>query len=145
MTLGPLAINIVIGVMFIVNGWQKLIFLQQTHGYFMMIGLPVETAILIGLLEVIGGVLLIVGLLTRVTAILFAIEMIGAFIINSVSNAIVLPNGYEFGLLSIPILLIAISRSFVLTGPGRLSIEWNVLKCELIPNGRKMVSRLGQQ
>lgn len=110
MTLGPLAIRIVVGVIFIVNGWQKLIFLQQTQRYFMMIGLPVETAILIGLLEVIRGVLLIVGLLTRVTVILFAISI-----------------------------------SFVLTGPGRLSIEWNILKCELIPNGRKMAPRLGQQ
>ncbi len=49
--------------------------------------------------------------------------MIGAFIIDSVSNAIVLPKGHIFGLLSIPILLIAISISFVLTGPGGLSIE----------------------
>jgi putative oxidoreductase len=38
-----------------------------------MVGLPPEMAILMGLLEVIGGVLLIVGLLTRVSSILFAI------------------------------------------------------------------------
>ncbi len=74
----------------------------------MMIGLPQEFATLIGLLEVIGGVLLVVGLLTRFVALLFAIEMVGAFIILNISTAIVLPKGYEFGLLSIPILLLAI-------------------------------------
>lgn len=58
---------------------------------FLVIGLPLKMAILIGLLEVIWGFLLIVGLLPGVTAILLAIEMIGAFVIISVSNAIVFP------------------------------------------------------
>ena len=42
-----------------------------------------------GLLEVIGGVLLFVGLLTGVVAVLFAVEMTGAFIILNVSAAVV--------------------------------------------------------
>ena len=42
MTIGPLAIRIVVGVIFIANGWQKMNFLQQTQGYFMMTGLQLE-------------------------------------------------------------------------------------------------------
>lgn len=139
MTFGPLVIRVIAGAIFIINGWQKIIFLQQTRGYFMMIGLPQELAILIGLLEVIGGILLIVGLLTRVVSLLFTMEMISAFIILNISNVIVLPKGYELGLLSIPILIMAISISLAITGPGRISIEWNILKRELFPNGKEMV------
>ena len=42
MTFGPLAIRIVVRVIFIANGWQKMNLLQQTQGYFMMTGLPLE-------------------------------------------------------------------------------------------------------
>ncbi len=142
MTFGPLAIRFTTGVIFIINGWPKIIHLQQTQGYFMMIGLPQELAILIGLFEVIGGILLIIGLLTRIVSLLFVAEMIGAFIIINVSKVVVLPKGYELGLLSIPILMMVISISLVLTGPGRISIEWDVLKRELIPNGKEISSKL---
>ena len=73
--------------------------------------LPPELAIIIGMLEVVGGTLLIVGLLTRIASFLFAIEMIGAFIILNITNKIPLPIGYETDLLSIPIVLMAISIS----------------------------------
>ncbi len=36
----------------------------------------------------------------------------------------------------------AISVSLVLTGPGRISIEWNILKRELIPYGKKIATDL---
>ena len=78
-----------------------------------MIGLPAELALLIGLLEVVGGLFLILGLLTRIVALLFAIEMISAFIIINTSNVVVLPEGYALGLLSISILFMAISISLM--------------------------------
>ena len=139
MTFGPLTIRIVIGSIFLINGWPKLIDIKQTQGFFMMVGLPQELAVIIGLLEVVGGILLIGGILTRIMAFLFAVEMIGAFIILNISHGIPLPKGYESALLSIPILLMAISISLVLTGPGRISIEWDILKRELIPYGKEMV------
>src|ERR687888_751596 len=42
--------------------------------------------------------------------------------------------GYELDLL-----LMTISISLLLTGPGRISIEWNVLKRELFPKGKQAV------
>jgi uncharacterized membrane protein YphA (DoxX/SURF4 family) len=45
---------------------------------------------------------LVIGLLTGFVALLFALEMVGAFIILDISTAIVLPKGYEFRLLSVP-------------------------------------------
>jgi putative oxidoreductase len=98
-------------------------------GFFASVGLPAELAVSIGLLEVIGGIALIVGVLTRITAGLFIIEMIGAILNVKLSKGFV--GGYELDLL-----LIAISVSIILTGPGKVSIEWGVLKRELIPKGK---------
>ncbi|MDQ3084784.1 MAG: DoxX family protein [Thermoproteota archaeon] len=142
MTFGPLIVRVVLGALFITNGCPKLINLEQTQGYFIMMGLPAELALLIGLFEVVGGLFLILGLLTRIVALLFAIEMISAFIIVNISNVIILPEGYELGLLSIPILFMAISTSLMLTGPGRFSIEWNIIKRELVPGGKEVLQGL---
>ena len=67
----PLPIRIMAGIAFIIHGLPKFENLQGTQGFFASVGIPADLALLIGLLEVIGGVLLIVGLLTRITAILF--------------------------------------------------------------------------
>jgi putative oxidoreductase len=142
MTFGPLIIRVVLGPLFIINGWPKLVNLEQTQGFFDMMGLPADLALLIGVLEVVGGLFLILGLLTRIVALLFAIEMISAFIIVNISNVVVLPEGYELGLLSIPILFMAISISLMLTGPGRFSIEWNIIKRELVPAGKSILQAL---
>jgi putative oxidoreductase len=120
MIFGPLMI-MMSGIIFVINGWPKLLDIKQTQDYFIMVGLPQELAVIIGLLEVVGGLLLAAGILIRIVAFLFAIDMIGAFIVLNVSHEIPIPNGYELVLLSIPILFLAISVSLVLivlAGPG---------------------------
>ena len=89
-------------------------------------------AVIIALLELIGGLALLFGVLTRITAILFIIEMIGATLAVKLSKGFV--GGFEFDLL-----IIAVSISLLLTGPGQPSIEWNLLKREIFPKGKEMV------
>jgi putative oxidoreductase len=97
-----------------------------------MVGLPAAMALPVGLLEVIGGIALLVGVLTSISSILFIIEMIGSTITAKLSRGFV--GGYELDLL-----LMAISISLLLTGPGRISIEWNILKRELFTKGKETV------
>jgi putative oxidoreductase len=82
----------------------------------------------IALLEVIGGIFLIVGVLTRITASIFIIEMIGATLIVWLSQGG--PLLKQAAILTSS-LLMAICISLILTGPGRISIEWDVLKREV--------------
>lgn len=90
MTFGPPILRVVLGTLLITNWWPKLIHLSQVRGYFNMSGLNIELALLIGvLLEVIGGLFLILGLMTRIVALLFAIEMISVFMIVNTSNVVV--------------------------------------------------------
>ena len=130
---GPLPIRILAGIAFIIHGLPKLSDIAGTEDFFAnMVGLPAAMALPIGLLEVIGGIALLVGALTRVASILLIIEMIGSTIVAKLSRGFV--GGYELDLL-----LMAISISLLLTGPGRISVEWNVLKRELFPKGKQMV------
>ena len=78
-----------------------------------MVGLPAALALPIGLLEVIGRIVLIVGVLTRIASILFIIEMIGSTITAKLTKGFV--GGCELDLL-----LMAISISLLLTGPGNI-------------------------
>ena len=130
---GPLPLRILAGVAFIIHGLPKLSNIAGTEHFFAnMVGLPASMALPVGLLEVIGGIALLVGILTRIASIMFIIEMIGSTITAKLSKGFV--GGYE-----VDLLLMAISISLLLTGPGRICIEWNVLKREIFPKGKQAV------
>ncbi len=66
------------------------------------------------------------------------IEMIGAAVVAKLSKGFV--GGYELELL-----IMAISISLFITGPGRISIEYDVLKREIFPRGKQMVDHLRER
>jgi putative oxidoreductase len=134
MIFGPFPIRILAGITFLAHGLPKFENVVGTQGFFGSIGLPPELALPIGLLEVIGGIFLIVGVLTRITAALLIIDMIGAIFLVKLPDGFV--GGYE-----LESLLIGISISLLLIGPGRISIEYDVLKRELFPRGKAIVQR----
>ena len=93
-------------------------------------GVPPDLAILIGLLEFIGGLAILLGFLTRIAAGLLAIEMIGSILLMKISNGFI--GGFELDLLYLAIMI-----SLLITGPGFLSIEKNLLKREMFPKSPK--------
>lgn len=135
---GPLPIRILAGIAFIAHGIPKLADPAMTQGFFGNIGLPLELAIPIGLLEVVGGFALLVGVVTRIASILFIIEMIGAPIAAKLSEGFV--GGFELDLW-----LMSVAISLLLTGPGKISVEYDILKREIFPSGKKMVDEIKQQ
>jgi putative oxidoreductase len=74
---GPLPIRILAGITFIAHGLPKFEDIAGTQGFFGSIGLPPELALPIGLLEVIGGIFLIVGVVTRISAALLIFKRVG--------------------------------------------------------------------
>ena len=132
MKYGPLPIRVLTGILFIAHGTPKLVNIPGTQHFFSSLGFPPEMAVIIALLEVIGGFAVLFGVLTRIAAILFIIEMIGATLAVKLSKGFV--GGYDFDLL-----IMAVSISLLLTGPGQPSMEWNLLKREIFPKGKEMV------
>src|SRR5437764_771379 len=80
---GPRAtiiLRVMAGTVFLWEGIMKFVFANQGVGRFTKLGFPAPhfTATADGWFEIIGGILLITGLLTRVIAIPFIIEMLVA-------------------------------------------------------------------
>jgi putative oxidoreductase len=89
---GSLPIRIVAGITFIAHGLPKFENIAGTQGFFGSIGVPPELALPVGLLEVIGGIFLLVGVITKISAALFIIDMIGAIVL------VRLPDGFVDGI-----------------------------------------------
>ena len=65
--IGPLALRLSLGAVFLGTGWGKLHNLQQVTGFFTELGVPfpaVNAAMVSGV-ELVGGTLILLGLLTR--------------------------------------------------------------------------------
>lgn len=80
---GPRAtilIRVMAGTVFLWEGIMKFVFANQGVGRFTKLGFPAPhfTATADGWFEIVGGILIITGLLTRVIAIPFIIEMLVA-------------------------------------------------------------------
>lgn len=75
--------RIFIAVLFIPAGWTKLMAISGTASYFASLGLPMPmvTAILVGLIELLGGLALLVGLQTRIAAVIVALFTIGTILV----------------------------------------------------------------
>jgi len=79
--------RVMVGGVFLSEGILKFVYTNQGVGRFTKLGFPLPelTASFIGGLEIVGGCLLIAGLLTRVAAIPFVVEMVVAILATKVS------------------------------------------------------------
>ncbi|MBX0325265.1 DoxX family protein [Halomicroarcula sp. F13] len=90
-------------------------------GFLASLGVPLPTIAAwgVGLLELVGGILLLAGLAVRIVSVVIAIDMLVATLLFH------LPNGYPAASngieLTLTLTLIAVALS--LSGPGALSIE----------------------
>jgi putative oxidoreductase len=80
--------------------------------------LPAIAAVIVTLVEFVGGLLLITGLATRVAAGLNAIDMIVAILVVHLKNGFSGPTGYEH-----PLTLLGACICLVLAGGGALSLK----------------------
>ena len=103
----PLALRIPIGIIFMAHGAQKLFGwfggygLEGTGGWMESIGLTPGflMALMAGSAEFFGGMFILFGLLTRLSAVALAFTMIVAiFSVHFVNGLFMSNNGYEFGL-----------------------------------------------
>ena len=76
--LGPLLVRVALGLVFVASGWGKLHNLDDVTQYFGSLGIPAPhaQAVFVSSVELVGGVLLLLGLGTRIAA-LFLIGVMG--------------------------------------------------------------------
>jgi len=111
-----------IGAIFIVHSLKK--FDPSWQEWLISIGIPPEMQLPIALAELIGGILLVVGVLTRVTGAIFAVILLGAiFHIRWENGFFVSKGGWEWDLV-----MLAVVLAIIAAGPGRISISHLVRK-----------------
>jgi putative oxidoreductase len=115
-----------VGVIFCAHGVQQLfgVFggprLDATARMFEQYGLvPGELwALGLGIVELLGGIMLIAGLFTRYAALVLSAVMAGVIFVVHLPNGFFLPNGVEFAFA-----LLAANVTLLVGGPGALALD----------------------
>lgn len=121
---GPIFLRLALGTVFVAHGWAKLGTPLGTPEGFNIEGwnwpYPVFWAWVVALVETIGGLLIVVGFLTRLAALLIAAVMAVAIVKLKAEQGFI--GGFEF---EFSLMMIAVALFF--TGGGRLSVDRDVL------------------
>lgn len=121
---GAIPLRLALGLVFMAHGWAKLTgplgtpegFNIDTWGW----PYPVFWAWVVALVETFGGLLVIVGLMTRLAAFLMACVM--AVAILKLKSDLGLVGGFEFDFV-----LLMMALALFVTGAGRLSVDRDIL------------------
>jgi len=127
-------VRVVIGFVFVMHGWQKLVDtgVGQTGDFFSSLGIPLPdlAATWVTVVELVGGLALILGVATVVVAMLLTVDMVVAFAtVHRENGVFVTDNGYELVLV-----LGASCLMLMVAGPGALALDnrWSWKKPPLL-------------
>lgn len=120
---GLTILRVFVGIVYLVHGYQKL-FQFGIHGVAGMFGqsgipLPLVSAVIVSLVEFVGGILLITGLATRIAAALNGIDMLVAIFAVHLKHGFTAPMGFEH-----PFTLLGACICLVLAGGGALATQF---------------------
>ena len=110
-----------VGVIFILHGMMK--FNPGFANALPNMGLPAEMQIPIALAELVPGILLIIGVLSRFSGALLSIIMLGAIFHVKGAQSMTGDGGVE-----IDVILLAASLVIMIAGPGRISLAQIIKK-----------------
>ncbi len=125
-SLGIFLLRVALGVVFIYHGYQKIADMEPIIGFFGMLGFAPFLAYAVAYTELIGGILLIAGLFTRLASIALAIVMaVAVYHVHLANGFSVGSGGYEYALT-----LMLGSLAVFFTGAGRYSLARAMKMCE---------------
>lgn len=130
-----LLVRLGVGVVFLTHGVGKLfgvgpfaLGITNTSGFFASLGIPAALffALVVALVETLGGLAVLLGLFTRHAALLLAIDMVVAILVFHI------PKGFYASTGELPLLLATGTLALLVGGAGkRWVLERMLLKKEL--------------
>ncbi len=110
-----------------VDGWGKLNHLPKVTEYFGSLGLPAPgpTAVFVSILELVGGVLLALGLGSRLIALLLTGNMTVAYITGDREALLSIFSDPDKFSAAAPFTYLMASLIVLIFGPGRFSLDWS--------------------
>ncbi|MYL66035.1 DoxX family membrane protein [Bacillus hwajinpoensis] len=118
---GLLCGRVILGIIMLAHGIQKLGAMENTIAMFDKIGQPAALAYAAAIIEAIGGAFLITGIFVIPSAILLGLTMIGAIVLAKLQMGLI--GGYEF-----PLSLLGISVILAFTGSRKFTISEVITK-----------------
>ncbi len=112
--------RLTLGAIMIAHGWQKIA--GHLHGFMGALshmGIPAWMAYLVVAAEFGGGILVVVGFLTRFAAFAILIDMLVAILKVHLHNGLTGQGGFE-----LPLACATISFALIFFGAGPISIDW---------------------
>jgi putative oxidoreductase len=118
--LGLLVLRVVLGAIMIGHGYGKVFGGLHKHADFVAsIGIPGWLAYVSAAAEFLGGILLVIGFVTRIAAVAVCINMLVAVFKVHFHNGLLGQGGYQF-----PLALAAMAFALIFTGAGPVSLDW---------------------
>ena len=111
---GLLLIRIALALVFIHHGWDKVMSIEAKIGFFESIGLNLFWLYVVAYVELLGGILILLGIRVREVALLFVITMIVAIWKVHMNDGF---KGMEFQLT-----LLLASLAILFTGAGKYGL-----------------------
>ena len=114
-----LVLRAVLGVVMTAAGWMKVAGgMPQFKGFLVTVSIPGWLGYVSAYAELVGGILLIVGLLTRFAALAIFINMMVAVVKVTFKNGLMGPQGYGF-----PLALAAMAFALIFFSGGSISLD----------------------
>ena len=107
------------------SGWGKLHHLSNVAEYFASLGLPMpsQMAVLIACVEFFGGIFLALGLLSRVTALVFTVNLTMAYVIGDREALLSFFSDPDKFVAAAPFAFLIVSLIVLIFGAGRISVD----------------------
>jgi len=121
----PLAARVIVGIIMAAHGFQKLAMGPGAFGQGLaQMGVPAPTLMgyVVTFVELVGGILLIVGLFSRLSALLLTINLTVAILLVKVNVGLIAPPEMGAGA-ELDLALIAGFLTMLFAGPGILSLD----------------------
>jgi putative oxidoreductase len=121
----PLVVRIIAGIIMATHGFQKLQAGPGNFGEFLaQLGVPLPTLMgyVVTLVELLGGILLIIGLFSRLAALLLTIDLGVAILLVKVNVGLIAPPQQGAGA-ELDLALIAGFLVILFAGPGSVSLD----------------------
>ena len=120
--LGLVVLRLALGAVFIVHGGQKLFMLgpSGTGGMLVKMGIPAANLIgpVLSVVEPLAAIGVLLGLVTRLSGVAIAIDMLGAIVTFHIHNGFFVPIGVEFVMMNC-----AAGLTLAIVGAGPYSVD----------------------
>ncbi len=122
--LGLLILRVVLGIIFIAHGVQKLQMMDQMIGFFGTVGISAFWVYVATYGELLSGIAMVLGIFTRLAGYIIVIVMIVATLVLKYKLGVGFFGGYE-----VTLALLASALCISLSGPGMFALGKTVCGC----------------